>query len=157
MARFVFKLQALLQHRLALEDRAQRELAKTMRQRLILQSQLQQMQQTITRSRHDLTRGLVGQVEVDRVLDFARYSGQVADRARRIVGKIAELDALARSQREVLAGAVRQRQAVELLRDRQLEQWKLDQSRRETTELDEVAAQRYTRRMLADAAVEQQT
>ena len=145
MAKFHFKLEAVLRHRLLVEDQCQRELAQFLRERMILHHQLRQMQETIGQSKRDLGGGLVGRVDMDKVAQFARFSGQATQRAQQIVVKLASLEKQIEASRARLMEAVRARKALELLRDRYLSMWRHEQDRRETVFLDEVAVGAYSR------------
>lgn len=148
MATFTFRYQTLLDHRRRIEDEAQRELAKHLRVRSILQDQLRNQQETIHRSKHELTGALVGKVDLTAVGRFARYSGSVAARARQIVGRLAQLEDEVAEARSILLDATRKRKALELLRDRHHGLWRREQDLRETAELDDLSTQRYARRVL---------
>lgn len=150
MAKFVFQFEAVLRHRQHLEDQRQRELAQHMRGRMILQEQLRGMQQTIRESKRELGAGLVGRVDLDSISLFARYSGHTAVRAQQLVRKLAEVEKQIDASRGALLEATRQRKAMELLRDRQLAAWREERDRREAAELDELATQRYTRRLMLE-------
>src|SRR5690606_29926616 len=151
MAKFHFRYEAVLRQRLLMEDERQRDLAKVMRQRMIVQNQLRQMQDTIVESKRNLGDTLVGRVDLDRVSQFARYSAQTAIRAQQLVVEIARLEKQIETARERLAEAMRARKAMELLRDRQYARWKQEQDRREAAELDEMAVQAYVRNTLLEA------
>ncbi len=151
---FRFKLEALLKHRATLEDQAQRELAKSLRQRMILQQQIRQMQDTIRDSKRQLGEGLVGTVDLDSISRFAHYSGDVAVRAQHIVVRLGALEKQITLHRTQLAQAMRARKAIELLRARHHERWQLAQQRHETAAQDEIASQRFVRRqMVAEAQI----
>lgn len=145
MALFHFKFDLVLRQRQMEEDRCQRELAKVLRQRMIFQTQLRQMQETITTSKRGLASGLIGRVDLAQVASFARYSGQVAQRAQQLVLRLATLEKQIEQARQQLLRATRARQALELLRQRQYDRWRLEQERRERIELDEIAAQQFLR------------
>ncbi|MEX0776175.1 MAG: flagellar export protein FliJ [Phycisphaeraceae bacterium] len=147
MPQFEFKFQTVLRHRQIVEDQAQRELAQVMRQRMILMNQLRSMQDSIRQSKHDLGASLVGQVSMAQVGDFARYSGQVTQRAQQLVTGMASVEQRIVTARDKLLTATRARKAMELLRDRQHQEWKRQQDRRETAELDELAVQGHARQL----------
>ncbi|MEX0655195.1 MAG: flagellar export protein FliJ [Phycisphaeraceae bacterium] len=147
MATFRFKFENVLEQRRMVEDERQRELARHMRTRMILQSQLEQMQGTIRQSKHELADALVGRVDLQRVAGFASYSGQSTERARQIVQRVALAERQIHEARSRLLDASRQRKAMELLRDRHERAWKQEQRRREAVMFDEVATQQYLRTM----------
>ncbi|MEX2672950.1 MAG: flagellar export protein FliJ [Phycisphaeraceae bacterium] len=146
MAAFQFKFESVLNHRRTIEDQAQRELARHMRTRMILQGQLEQMQSTIRQSKNDLADALVGKVDLDRVSGFAQFNGHTAVRARQLVEHMTKAEKQITEARQRLLDATRQRQAMELLRDRHQRTWKQEHKRRETITMDELATQQYLRR-----------
>ena len=120
MPAFRFRFEIVLRHRTLIEDECQRDMAKVLRHRMILQDQLRLMQETIVDSKRQLGDGLIGRVDLDRVAQFARYSSQVAQRARDIVQKLVTAEKQIEIARQKLLKATRDRKALELLRDRQL-------------------------------------
>jgi len=148
MPKFRFKFQTLLAHHRRVEDQRQRDLAQHLRSRMIFQDQIRDMQDTIRDSKLSMTDGLVGKVDLNRVGQFARYSGHAAQRARQIVVKLAAVEKQVEASRQSLLEATKQRKALELLRDKHEAQWRYEQDRRETNELDELASTRYARRLM---------
>ena len=147
MAKFLFKLATVLKQRQIIEDQRQRDLAQVLRFKMILLDQLKQMQQTITQSKRELGDALLGQVNLDRVGQFARYSGQTAVRAREIVQRLAVLEKQIEAARQQLLQATAARKAMDLLRERYHQQWREDLERRENNEIDDLSAGAYTRRL----------
>jgi flagellar export protein FliJ len=135
----------VLEHRRIIEDERQRDLAKLLRQRMILMDQLRAMQETIRTSKHDLAGSLVGRVDLTRVADFARFSGQSTIRAQQIVQHLAGLEQQIGASRERLLAASRDRKALELLYDKRHREWLDHERRREAAELDDLATQRHIR------------
>lgn len=150
MVKFRFKFDPLLRHRRDEEDRYQREMAKLLRHRLILQTQVSQLQQAICDSKRRLTGDLVGRVDMEQVSQFAHYSGQMTQRAQEIVLRIASVEKQIVEGREKLLAATNARQALELLRDRRWGRWRLDQENREAAELDDQATQQFVRQVPAE-------
>jgi len=148
MAIFHFRFETLLNHRRRIEDDRQRQLAKHLRTQAIMHDQLRNQQQTIHSSKRELAGSLVGTVDLAAVGQFARYSGAVAARARQIVARLGQLEHQIRDARNQLLGATRQRKALDMLRDKHHAQWRLEQERRETAELDDLTTQRYARRAM---------
>ena len=145
MAKFRFKYEAVLKQRQVAEEQAQRELAVHLRERGRIRDQLTGMQQSVRDSKQQLSAGLVGHVDVERIREFARYSGQVTLQAQHALGELAQVEQRAEAARAALAEAMRQRKAIEVLRDKQYQHWLSEQRRKETMELDELAVQRYAR------------
>lgn len=145
MATFTFKLEAVLKQRQAREDLCQRQLAMAMRQKMILIDQLKREQETISLSKQQLSQSLVGRVDLESVSQFARFSGQTTLRAQQIVGRIASMEPMIEKARQELMGAVRDRKALDLLKEKHKRAWQLRQDRLEAAALDEMAVQRYAR------------
>ena len=152
MPLFQFNLEPVLFQRRTREEESQRELAKVMRQRMILLAQLRQMQQTITDSKQALGHSLVGKVDLNQTAQFARYSGQVSVRAHAFVAKLATLERQIQKAQQEFNQAVRARKVLERLRERRYQLWLAQEHRREAAELDELATQRYARRLAMGAA-----
>lgn len=150
MAGFVFELEPVLYQRRVVEEQAQRELAQHLRRQLILRTQIRQMQEGIRQSKSSLGEALRGRVDMERVSQFARYSGQSAARAQMVVLELARVEDRVNQSREKLLAATRARQALELLRERRYAAWQQQRLRRETSELDEISIQRHGRRRLAE-------
>lgn len=151
MANFSFKLDPVLFKRRVEEDRCQHDLAKSLRQRMILRDQLRLMQQTISQSKRQLSGGLSGQVDVKQVLQFAHYSDQVTLRAHRFVVRLSGVEKQIDAARKKLIEATRARKALEILRDRRYQQWRKEMRRREEAQLDELAVQRHGYRIAQEA------
>ncbi|MCX5661140.1 MAG: flagellar export protein FliJ [Planctomycetota bacterium] len=146
MAKFRFKLDAVLSHRRILEEQAQRDLSEVLLQRVRLLDALRGQQQTIQESKHSLGEGLRGRVDLDSIGRFAVYAGQVRIRAQQLVQELAGVEKQIEARRQQLLAATKARKALELLRDRQLAQWRQAADQREAAALDEFAAQSFIRR-----------
>ena len=55
-------------------------------------------------------------------------------------------------ERQALLDATKQRKSLELLRDKHEAQWRYEQNRRETNELDELATTRFARQVMIGGA-----
>ncbi len=148
MATFFFKLESVLEHRQRTEDQRQRELAQLLREKMILERQLGSMQEDISQDKRAMAGSLVGAVDVSRIRQHAVHNMQVAQRAQQIAVRLLGLHRQVEQGRIKLTAAMRARKAIELLRDRQRARWDLQERRRETAELDEIATQRFDRQRL---------
>jgi len=151
MPRFNFKLDPLLNHRKQLEERAQQNLAELLRQKLAIEHELRRQQQGIARDKRDMAQALTGRVDVARIRGHASQVNHAALTAQRSALQIVDLNRRIDHARGQLAEAMRQRKAIEVLRERKLKQWRRQQRRSETAALDELAVQRHARRT-AEAA-----
>ncbi len=152
MAKFQFRFQTLLAHHRREEDQRQRELAQHLRTRMIFHDQIRDMQDTIRDSKQAMADGLVGKVDLTRVGQFARYSGHASQRARQIVHRLAGVEKQIDQARQTLLDATKQRKSLELLRENHETQWRYEQNRRETNEMDELATTRYAYRLMIGGA-----
>lgn len=151
MAVFEFKFESVLKQRRRVEDKHQRELAQLLRQKMIFESELRQLQQRITDDKASMTDSLRGHVNVGRIRQHAAHSAQVTGRAQQIAVKLLAMHRQIEQARGTLLEATRARKSIELLRDRHYNRWRREQQRRETAELDEIATQAYGRRLGATA------
>lgn len=147
MPRFVFKLQPVLDQRRRVEDDAQRELAQLLRQRMIFQQQLRDLQGSIRSDKATMTASLTGHVDVSRIREHARHAGHVTQRAQQLTVSMLGLERRIETARGNLLEATKRRKAIELLRDKQQKRWETEQRRREATQLDEIATAAHVRRM----------
>jgi flagellar FliJ protein len=152
MPKFTFRYETLLRHRKDVEDQRQRELATRMRSRMIMTHELKSMQQNITGSKQQLGDALVGRVDLSRVGEFTRYNANATLRGRELVNKLAQLEQHIAVARQNLIQATQQRKALEQLREQDRLKWQRHQDRRETAELDDLAAQAYIREQARGAA-----
>ncbi|WP_432799457.1 flagellar export protein FliJ [Poriferisphaera sp. WC338] len=152
MPRFAFKYETLLDHRRTIEEDRQRDVARLLRTKMIFEGELRKMQETIVTSKHALADGLVGAVDVRRIAEFAGYSSHVTVRGQNLVMKMAELENHLQTARGKLLDATKQRKALELLKEKQFDAWKYAENKKESAELDEIATQRYARKLVLGGA-----
>ena len=139
MAAFRFKLQALLDLRIREEETSRKAFSTLMGQKTDIEQRLIGHQRMIQDGKELMRSGMVGTVDT-RALRMQSHAAlglmreaqaaaiALAGLGKRIQGARAELDA-ARSRRR----------AVELLRERRFEEWKLQEDRREVAALDDLA------------------
>ncbi len=143
---FKFKLEPVLKHRQMIEDARQRDLARVLREKHIIETQLRQFQETISGEKRHIAGGLVGAIDVRVIRQHGNHVGQVTFRAQQLAVKLMSVHRLIEQARAELLKATTARKAVELLRDRQHARWMAEQRRRETIEHDELATQGHARR-----------
>ncbi len=146
MAQFTFQLEPLLRHRRRVAEQQQRDLAKLLREKLIIETQLRNQQRSITQDKSQMAGALVGQVDVSRLRQHAAHVHRATVHAQQAAFRMFELGRQIDAARAKLNDAVRDRKAVEVLRERQFKRWQTQQKRREAAELDEAALQRHIRR-----------
>ncbi|MEM1446474.1 MAG: flagellar export protein FliJ [Planctomycetota bacterium] len=143
MASFHFRYAAPLKQATLAEQDAQRALAALLRKRQIFETQLRDMQETIRSAKAELGDRLVGTVDLSAIGQVARYAGDSRLRGQQIVQRLAVLEGQITDARKQLAERTQRRRSFELLRDRDLAEFKRKQRRKETAVLDEVAARRH--------------
>lgn len=146
---FRFKLQPLLDARVRAEDRCKKELAELNHRKQSMLGELRSIQDTIRQSRQELRDTLIGPLSMGRVGSFASFSMEQRMRAQGMVVSMSGLENEIKQAGLRLAEAMKQRKALELLRDRQRQAWLEVQDRRQTAELDELGTQLYLRRRRA--------
>jgi len=151
MQAFQFRFQTVLRQREAIEQLKQRAFAQLMHERNAKFSQLRVMQETISSSKRQAAGGLVGTVDLNAIAGIARYSASCALRGNALVREIAEMENLVEQARNELVEASKNRKALELLRDRQRQEWELEQRRMEAKRLDEQTTQAYAAKVMAES------
>jgi len=148
MARFVFKLQPVLDQRAREEQDNMLIVAELERERLALESRIRSCQQMMDDERRTLSEALgVGRrVDLQAVKMQAGASLKHNFEAQRAVLELAGVYKKLELARGVLVRASARKKAVEMLKDQQQEAFKREQDLRETRELDEMSVMRHSRR-----------
>ena len=145
MPKFRFALQAVLDQRERVEQQKQRIVAEIEGQRAAVEGRLRELQRAITQEKGE-------QGEKLRAGDVAGARGQaaaivrLAAAAQRVVLELAGVHKRLEGARADLLEAAKRRKAVELLRERRYEEWRLDLERRDAAETDERAVMRAGRK-----------
>ncbi len=151
MPRFKFRFTSLLKHRRRIEQDRRRQLATHLRTQMILRNQLRTMQASITASKREAAELLVGKVDVEAISRMGMHASHTQLSGQRIVQKLANLERDIHQSRASLLDATRQRKALELLRQKHFDAWKLEQQRKDMKELDDLATTAYVRRLIGGA------
>lgn len=138
MAKFRFKLEAVLRHRTMIEQQKQRALADLETERLRLEAYIRRCQDGIEQERSEL-RGLLSAADLQGARWQAGASIRLVARAQRAAIELAGVHKRISAAREELLAATRRRKAVDLLKERRREEWVSEQSRREMATVDELA------------------
>lgn len=139
MATFRFRLQTILRLRDNERDQRRRELAQALQAKGVLEEYERQIAaewESLNRRLRDCSRE--GEVRVDLMLDLRRYQMTVAAQWEVLKQQMAQVDEEIERRRERLAEADRQVRVLEMLRERQLEEFRREEDRLETKMLDEV-------------------
>jgi flagellar FliJ protein len=142
MAKFIFKLEGVLRQRKHIEQEKQRQLAVRQKQLVELHQVLREMQQTVETTNDDLRKNrLIGRLNMEFIAAHRRFLTGMQKQAMGIAQKMAIAQRSVDEARLELAEAAKQRKAIEKLKEKQLERWRAEQSRRESAELDEIGMQ----------------
>lgn len=147
MARFIFKLQPVLDQR-AREERDQMLVVSELeRARLALESRIRSCQMMMRDERESLSEALgVGRrFDVQAVKMQAGASLRHNFDAQRAVLELAGVYRKLETARRELAQASARKKAVEMLREQQRLAFQREQDQRETRELDEISVMRHAR------------
>lgn len=142
MARFKFKLEALLTHRQQIEKEKQRRVAQVQQEMQAVRRHIQETQNRIAAENRTLGKGeLTGRLDMQYIAHEKRFVGALLVRIALAEQKLASLEqALAGAKAELLAAA-RDRKVIEKLRDKQFERWRQEQERKDAAATDEIGTQ----------------
>lgn len=147
MARFVFKLQPLLELRRREERECMRRVAEIERERLEVESEAARLASLLEEERSALRGELEGGRGVN--LTRVRLQSSAALHGLRLRRQLALTGAAVAKRldaaRAELGQATARRRAVELLRERRLEAWLAAERSRESREMDELVTSRFGR------------
>ena len=142
MAKFVFKLEAVLRQRTLVEREKQREVAS--RQKILKQyhDELRDLNERANATTDDLRNNhLVGKLDMSFLAAHRRYMLSAQRQAMAIAQKIAAAQKAVDAARIALLDAARQRKIIEKLREKQLARWQEQVHRREMNAQDEFSVQ----------------
>ena len=158
--RFVFRLQPVLDQRERIEERAQLLVAELERDRIRIEATLRAIQAELLETRAVLRAGLhrsavpgesraeespMSGGGISAVRAAASASLHITVRAQRAAMELAGLLKRLEMARSELLRATADRKAVQLLKDRAIEQFRREQLKRELSELDEIVVMRHGR------------
>jgi flagellar protein FliJ len=151
MARFVFRLTALLRLRESRRDECRAALAEAYRVDEVLKRQLDGLARELDLLREFCRRkASPGSIDVDRLVEAQRYELVARAQHRHVAQQRETVAAEIERRRQALVEADREVRVLEKLRDRQAEQHRREEEVREVKRLDEVATQQtYRQRQLA--------
>ena len=139
MATFRFKLQALLDLRLREETTCRIAYGKLMGQKSDIEQRLIAHQQTIQAGKDSMRDGMIGEVDALALRLQSHAALGLMREAQAAASALAGLAKRSETSRSELDIARSRRRAVEVLRERRYEEWKLQQERREVADQDELA------------------
>jgi flagellar FliJ protein len=142
MARFIFKLDGVLQHRERIEQEHQRALAVVTAELVRLQGDMRNLTDEVNRNAADVRDNhLVGKLNMSYLAAHRRYMLGMQRRLQNSSQAIAAQQQVVEAARAELAEATKQKKILEKLRERYHERWKAEQARLEAGALDELSTQ----------------
>lgn len=139
MARFIFKLQAVLRHRELIERQRQRAVALASAKAVELQQQLAALDDSVKAATQEMRdHHLIGRLDMNYIAAHRRFVTASGRQAMGLAQKLALAQRDLDDARAVLAEAAKQRKILEKLRDRQQERWRIELDRKESAEIDEI-------------------
>jgi flagellar FliJ protein len=141
MARFRFQLEAVLEHRIRLEQEQQRVVADLEAKRVALEQTIRSCQESLVRERAEM-RSLLASADIRGARFQAGAAARFVTNAQRAVLELAGIHKRLETARAVLLEASKKRKAVELLKERRYEEWRYRRNQRENAEIDELAVMR---------------
>ena len=148
MARFIFRLTALLRLREARRDECRAALAEAYRIDEVLRKQLEGLDRELDALREFCRRNASpGAVDIERLVQAQRYELVARAQQQRLVQQRQTVAAEIERRRQALVEADREVRVLEKLRQRQAELHRRDEELREVKRLDEVASQQAFRQM----------
>ena len=148
MPEFKFRLESLLNLRDAERQRRRLALAEAFHAESLLHQQADQLSQQIKEmSKQAQVTASPGRVDVDQLLSAHRYRLLLESQAKTLQQKEAQLSGEIERRRQSLVEADRDVRVLEKLKERKLEEHHAAELQQEVKQLDEVAIQRWRRRM----------
>jgi flagellar FliJ protein len=150
MAKFTFKLEALLRQRKRDEQECQRLLAVQAAVVNAAQEAVRRINETVHAGQEDVRRHLMGKLDMGFLTAHRRFMGAVQRQVVELVQKVAVANKQLEEARAKLAEAARRRKAIEKLREKQFDRWRIEQARRESALGDEIGNQLAYHHLLED-------
>lgn len=151
MARFHFQLEAVLEQRRAVERTRQVTVAGLERQRMDAEERIRSLQRQIGAEKEDLREALSAETVRGRAVDLryvrlqAGASLHLTAKAQHTVVQLAGVFKRLDAARLELVQATTRRKAVEVLKERRYEAWRVEEARRENAALDELSVMHASR------------
>jgi flagellar FliJ protein len=142
LARFEFKLEGVLRHRLNIERERQREFALVQAQMQQLHGELRALDLSARDATEDLRKNqLLGRLDMVFIAAHRRFVTAMQQKAMVLVKEMAALQQQVDVARAALGEAAKQRKIMEKLKEKQQQRWQSEISRKEAEELDEIGMQ----------------
>ena len=140
--RFVWRLETVLRHRLRKEEQRQQDLAEALTQLSREQSARSELIDLQNQCKDDLRQRQSGRLYLADLVQINAYLGDLDRKHQETDGRIAQAQQVVTEQRENLAQAVRERQVLENLKDRDYQIYRKAEQKRDQAAMDEIASRR---------------
>lgn len=140
MPQFAFSLEGVLQHRVRLEQQAQRALAERQNVAATTGEELKRLDDERASAADQLRPALTGRVDVRFLTTHRRYSADISQRAACIAERLALAQGAVDAARAALVATTKQRRVIETLKQRHLERWRSELTKRDAAENDDVTS-----------------
>jgi len=142
MAKFVFKLEGVLEHRRNIERDKQRAVAEIRAQMTALENQLRDLDRQAQESTQDLRNNrLTGALDMQFIAAHRRFMIAMQRQAMELAQKMAGVQRKLEEAQKELLEAAKQRKVIEKLKEKQLERWRAEMARSEANQMDEIGMQ----------------
>lgn len=142
MARFHFRLEPVLNYRSTLEEKAKEELAGSLARYYREKQVLEELEEDLSAHTQPVECGKVDVTQLVMLESYQRYlEGQLEQQSARV--RAAE-EVVAKCRRK-LEQKMRERKAVEILKDKQYQEFLYQEEREEQKFLDDIATVRFVR------------
>ena len=150
MPKFTFRLQTVLEHKQRLEELAQLEHARAQTLQANEERSLTQLNDAEAQGFSELERQrFQGRLDIEALQLGMTYLDALKVQITRQTQVVARVRTNTEAKREQLVGAMQERKAFERLREKQLKEFTVEQSRRELADQDEMVIMRYSRLKVA--------
>jgi flagellar protein FliJ len=141
MATFTFPLESVLRWRIAQRDECRQAVAEAMRLAQLTQDRVTSCDDELQElGRHTAS---TGTIDIRQRVANDRYAAGVRRERQRLVDELTVQEAALESQRAGLVDADREVRTLERLRERNLEEFEIEERRREQRGLDELALRKH--------------
>jgi flagellar export protein FliJ len=150
MAKFIFKLEALLKQRKREEQECQRLLAEQAAVVTTAEEAVRRINESVQSGHEDVRQHLMGKLDMGFLTAHRRFMGAMQRKMTDLTQQLAMAKRRLQEARLRLAEAARRHKAIEILREKQFDRWRADQARIETALSDEIGNQLAYHNMLED-------
>ncbi len=143
MKRFIFRLQKIMELRKWKERFSHQKLAEAQRDRTLARRDLRKTLDEVTRQDNHFRRQVSGVFKAGDALTGSNYKQRLQNEMVEKEQQVKRCDDVVEQSTVEVIEASRERQAMETLRERKLEEYTIDANRREQVSMDDDASRRH--------------